>query len=294
MSAAQIRAFLTRHGLLARRDLGQSFLVDEAVAARLVAFAGVEARDLVIEIGTGLGILTRALAARAKRVLTIEVDAGLVRALQSEQFLPQNVELVHADALELDIAGLARGAGSPARVVANLPYAVASPLLRRLLDARGALVDWSVLLQREVAERLLARPATREYGSLSVLHQLCVTASRGPDLPPRCFFPVPRVVSRFVRLVPLRAPLLAAQELPEVERLTRAAFGKRRKTLANALRGGLVPPPSTKLVLSTLAGLGIDADARAEQLAPECFAALSRALRERPTQPWDLPDRHGT
>ncbi len=273
---------LSRHGLVAHRDLGQSFLVDEAVAARLVAFAGVEAQDMVIEIGTGLGILTRALAARAKRVLTIEVDAGLVRALQSEELLPQNVELIHADALEVDFKGLVRGAGGPTRVVANLPYAVASPLLRRLLDVRGELVDWSVLLQREVAERLLAKPATREYGSLSVLHQLCVTATRGPDLPPRCFFPAPRVVSRFVRLVPLKAPILASTELSEVERLTRAAFGQRRKTLANALRGGLVPPPSTKTLFDVLSGLGIDANTRAERLAPECFVALARTLRKVP------------
>ena len=282
MSAGEIRSFLSRHGLLARRDLGQSFLVDEGVAARLVAFAGVEDQDLILEIGTGLGILTRALALRAKRVVTIEVDGGLVRALRSEQLLPQNVELVHADALAIDLAGLARGAGDPVRVVANLPYAVASPLLRRLLDLRGELVDWSVLLQREVAERLLAGPATREYGSLSVLHQLCVTASRGPDLPPRCFFPAPRVVSRFVRLVPLKEPILDSAELCEVERLTRAAFGQRRKTLVNALRGGIVPPPSTKTLLGVLAGLGIDAQTRAERLAPECFVALSRALRKIP------------
>jgi 16S rRNA (adenine1518-N6/adenine1519-N6)-dimethyltransferase len=283
VSAGEIRALLSRHGLLARRDLGQSFLVDEGVAARLVEFAGVSGQDLVIEIGTGLGILTRALAARAKRVLTIEVDAGLVRVLRSEQLLPQNVELLHADALEIDLTQLAQAAGDPARVVANLPYAVASPLLRRLLEARRELVDWSVLLQREVAERLLARPGTREYGSLSVLHQLCVTVTRGPDLPPRCFFPAPRVVSRFVRLIPLKAPILVPAELCEVERLTRAAFGQRRKTLVNALRGGLEPPPSTETLLRVLADLGIDAHTRAEKLAPERFVALVRTLRRVPT-----------
>jgi 16S rRNA (adenine1518-N6/adenine1519-N6)-dimethyltransferase len=282
VSAGEIRAFLSRHGLLARRDLGQSFLADEAVAARLVAFAGVEAKDFVIEIGTGLGILTRALASIAKRVLTIEVDAGLVRVLRSEGALPQNVELLHADARLVDLAALARSAGGPARVVANLPYAVASPLLRHLLDARDALVDWSVLLQREVAARLLARPARREYGSLSVLHQLCVSALRGPDLPPRCFFPPPQVVSRFVRLVPLKVPLLAPGELNEVEQLARAAFGQRRKTLVNALRGGLAPPPATKTLLGVLAGLEIDPETRAERLAPECFVSLARRLRQAP------------
>ena len=171
MNAAAVRAVLARHRLLARRDLGQNFLVDDAMAARLVELAGVEAGETVIEIGAGLGTLTRALAARAARVIAIEIDAGLVRALRAERLLPDNVELLHADALALDLAALVSG---PARLVGNLPYSVASPLLRRLLDLRGVLTDWSVMLQREVAARVLAAEGSRDYGSLAVLHALTV------------------------------------------------------------------------------------------------------------------------
>ena len=276
---AAVRARLQRHGLLARRDLGQNFLVDDAVAARLVTFAGVEPGDFVIEIGTGLGILTRALAARAARVVSIEVDAGLVRALRSEGELPAHVELIHADALDLDLAALARNPAGRARLVANLPYAISSPLLRRLLDARNVLVDWSVMLQREVALRLAADPGTRDYGSLAVLHRLLVEIVRGPDLSPGCFFPAPAVTSRFLRLTPRREPGVRPDELLAVETVARAAFGQRRKTLSNALRGRLDPAPSAETLLRVLNELGIDPRARAETLPPERFVALTRALR---------------
>jgi 16S rRNA (adenine1518-N6/adenine1519-N6)-dimethyltransferase len=276
---AAVRARLERHGLLARRDLGQNFLVDDAVAARLVTFSGVEPGDFVIEIGTGLGILTRALAARAARVVSIEVDAGLVRALRSEGELPAHVELIHADALDVDLAALARNPTGRVRLVANLPYAISSPLLRRLLDARDVLVDWSVMLQREVALRLTADPGTRDYGSLAVLHQLLVEIVRGPDLSPGCFFPAPAVTSRFLRLTPRREPGVRPDELLAVETVVRAAFGQRRKTLSNALRGRLDPAPSAETLLRVLNELGIDPRARAETLLPERFVALTRALR---------------
>ena len=208
MSAGAVRDFLSRHGLAASRDLGQNFLVDDALAERLVARAGVAEGDAVIEIGTGLGILTRALAARARRVATLEVDAGLVRALRAEAVLPENVALRHADALDVDLAALARELGAPVRLVANLPYSVSAPLLRRLLDLRGDLVDWSVMIQRDVAERLVARPGSRDYGSLAILHAVTVDVSRESELGPRCFHPVPRVHSSFVRIRPLAAPPL--------------------------------------------------------------------------------------
>ena len=153
------------------------------MAARLVELAGVEAGETVIEIGAGLGMLTRALAARAARVVAIEIDAGLVRALRAERLLPDNVELLHADALAVDLAALA-GGGGPARLVGNLPYSVASPLLRRLLDLRGVLTDWSVMLQREVAARVLAAEGSRDYGSLAVLHALTVRVEKCAELAP--------------------------------------------------------------------------------------------------------------
>lgn len=274
MNASNVRAILARHGLSANRDLGQSFLVDDAMAEKLVRLAGVEPGETVIEIGAGLGTLTLALAARATRVIAIEIDAGLVRALRAERVLPDNVELLHADALTLDLAGLARGR---VRVVANLPYSVASPLLRRLLDLRAELLDWSVMLQREVAERVVAAPGSRAYGSLAVLHALTVDAVRCAELAPALFYPPPRVHSTFLRVTPKKVESLAVGELAGVERIVRAAFSKRRKTLANALKGsGVAPPPAALAAL--FERLAIDPRARAESLAPDRLAELARAL----------------
>ena len=280
MNAADIKAFLARHGLIAHRDLGQNFLVDDALAARLVELAGVEPCDRVIEIGTGLGVLTRALAEKAERVVSFEIDAGIVRALSAEAALPDNVELVHADALAIDLAGYAAAGAGSVRLVSNLPYHVSAPLLRRCLDLRGQLKDWSVMLQREVAARLLARPGSRDYGSLSVLHALTVTLSKGMDLSPNCFFPVPGIDSTFVRMTPLASPAIGAHELSDVERVVRAAFAKRRKTLVNSLRAGaLGTQHSVEELKAALSRCAIDPLARAESLEPARLLALARELR---------------
>jgi 16S rRNA (adenine1518-N6/adenine1519-N6)-dimethyltransferase len=272
VSAGEVRAILERHGLAPSRDRGQNFLIDERVADELVLRAGVGPDDSVIEVGAGLGILSRALARRARHVLAIEVDAGLVRALRAEDLLPANVALHHADALALDWPALVRERAAT-RVVANLPYAISAPILRVLLDLRGALRDWSVMIQRDVADRLLAAPGGRNYSSLSVLYQLCATLVRVRDLAPGLFFPAPNVRSTFVRATPRADSPLAAGELARVEAVVRAAFGQRRKTLANALRGAGLAEPG-----AACAAAGIDPRARAESLAPEAFLALARAF----------------
>jgi 16S rRNA (adenine1518-N6/adenine1519-N6)-dimethyltransferase len=280
LSAADVKAFLAKHGLLASRDLGQNFLVDEALAARLVDLSGVEPGDLVIEIGTGLGVLTRALATRARRVVTIEIDAGIVRALRSDAVLPENVELVHADALEFDLLGCIDDRAGQTRLVSNLPYHASAPLLRRCLDLRNQLADWSVMLQAEVATRLLAQAGTRDYGSLAVLHGLTVTLSKSMNLSPNCFYPVPKVESTFLRITPLGAPPVEDDELSDVERFIRAAFGKRRKTLVNSLRAGaLGTEHSADDLRAALSRCGIEPLARADSLEPEQLLALARELR---------------
>lgn len=277
MSAEEARAFLERHGLAAHKDRGQNFLHDEAVARRLVALAGVRPEDGVLEIGTGLGMLTRALAERARRVETVEVDAGLVRAL-AEAGLPPNVRLHHADALELDLAALVAGLGRPARIVANLPYSVATPLLRRFLDLRTAVEAVAVMVQREVAARIRARPGSRDYGSLSVLFHWGMTQGEAVDLPPSCFHPAPRVTSTFLCMSP-RRDLLAAGELPALEGVLRAGFAHRRKTLVNSLaRAADIDAVRTTAALREL---GLDARVRAERLLPEQWLALARRLLAR-------------
>ncbi len=279
VSAREVRGFLERHGLAANRALGQNFLVDEGLAARLVELAGVQAADTVLEIGTGLGILTRALAARARRVVTIEVDAGIVRALREDALLPAGVELLHADVLEVDLAERARKLGAPLRLVANLPYSISAPVLRSLLDLRELLTDWSVMVQRDVALRLLAGPGSRDYGSLAVLHHLLLHVERKLDIAPHSFHPAPKVRSSFVRMRPRRNSDLATGELEWLERVVRAAFGQRRKRLANALRGGKVASAIGEPLELALAELGLATTVRAEQVGPEQFLALARRLQ---------------
>jgi 16S rRNA (adenine1518-N6/adenine1519-N6)-dimethyltransferase len=202
-----------------------------------------------------------------------------VRALVAEAVLPANVRLLHADALAVDLAAeleaLAAASG-PVRIVANLPYSVATPLLRHFLDLAPRLAGWAVMLQREVALRLAARPGASDYGSLSVLHQLVAHVKLGLALHPQCFYPPPRVVSSFALLTPHPEAALRPGELAAVERLARAAFGHRRKTLVNSLRqqGELDPAP----VAAWLELRGLGARARAEVLAPADWLALAREL----------------
>jgi 16S rRNA (adenine1518-N6/adenine1519-N6)-dimethyltransferase len=270
-----VRAQLDRHGLAPARRRGQNFLVDPEWAARIVSYADLRPQDAAIEIGPGLGMLTRALAARARRVVAIEIDAGLARALRGAE-LPAHVELRHADALDVDLHALARELGPRVHVVANLPYAVSSPLLRWLLGARDGLLGWVVMVQKEVAKRLLATPGTRDYGSLAALHQIATHVERMAELGGAHFYPVPRVSSVVVRITPLRPGPLRPAELEPFEAFLRTAFSVRRKTLANALR----TRGSRERVAEVLRERGFDTRVRAEQIPPRELLQLFRSLGE--------------
>lgn len=287
MNPSVLRELLDRHGLHLSRDLGQNFLTDADLALDLARRAGAREGDFVIEVGTGLGVLTRAIASLADRVRTVEVDSGLVRALEAESLLPENVELVHADAREIDWPGWIEAAGAPVRLIANLPYSVATPLLRTLLDLRHSLEDWSVMIQAEVAERLVAQPGERAYGSLTVLHALVADVDTIAKVAPGRFFPQPKVDSSFVRVWPRPSSPLEAGELERVERLARAAFGQRRKRVTNGLARiaerafpDLDKPSRREALEATLEKAGIDSGLRPERIEPEAWLALARAFSE--------------
>jgi len=288
VKTGDLRELLDRHGLHLSRDLGQNFLTDADLALDLARRAGAREDDFVIEVGTGLGVLTRAIAGIADRVRTVEVDAGLVRALEAESLLPENVELVHADAREINWrAWIGEAEGRPVRLIANLPYSVATPLLRTLLDLRDALADWSVMIQSEVAERLVASTGDRAYGSLTVLHRLATDVDRIARVPPSRFFPQPKVDSSFVRVWPRAKSPLREGELAAVERLTRAAFGQRRKRVTNGLARiaerafpGLEKAERREALEARLCDVGIDPSLRPERIEPEAWLALSRAFAQ--------------
>ncbi len=284
MSREPIRSILARRGLAPSRDRGQNFLRDRALARTLVRDAGVGPGDAVIEIGPGLGALTAALAERAARVVALEVDAGLEAYLREEAGLPASVEVRHADALEVDLGALvdalaARSPGGAVRVVGNLPYAISAPLLRRILDVLPGLAGASLMLQKEVARRLLARPKDPGYGSLAALAALRARAEHHRDVAGRAFVPAARVISSFVTLRPRPASPLGPDEFRLFEAFVRAAFRHRRKTLANSLRETGFPAAAVE---RALAAQGLPAGVRAEELSPEQLFHLARRIPPAP------------
>jgi 16S rRNA (adenine1518-N6/adenine1519-N6)-dimethyltransferase len=272
-----LREVIRRHGLAARRSLGQNFLLDLNLTARIARAAGPLEGVTVVEVGPGPGGLTRALLALgAKRVIAIERDERCVAALQElAQHFGDRLGVVAGDAMQVDLASYVQS--GPARVVANLPYNIATALLVSWL----AVEPWPpwydklvLTFQREVAERIVAGPGTKSYGRLSVLAGWRATAQILFDIAPRAFVPAPQVTSSVVRLVPRAQPLPCERRL--LERVAEAAFGQRRKMLRQSLKSLGVDAPSL------LMGADIDPTARAEDISVEGFVAMARALAATP------------
>ena len=249
----------------ARKRFGQNFLRDPSVVERMLAAMRPESGQRIVEVGPGLGALTWPLLERVGHLTVVEIDRDLVARLEGRA--DPRLEIVAGDVLGVDFVALA--GDSPLRIVGNLPYNIGTPLILRLLEARGAVADVHVMLQREVIERLGAVPGTRAWGRLSVLVQSAFAVTPLIAVPPGAFEPPPKVHSGVVRLVPRAdAPDEAAME--RLSRATRLAFTGKRKTLRNNLRGHLEP--------AAIEALGIDPGARAETLDLDAFARLARAL----------------
>jgi len=260
------------------RALGQHFLRDPAVARRIVALAAPTARDLVIEIGPGRGALTDLLAEPAGRLVALEIDAALAATLRERLGGRAHVEVLEADARVADYAALAAARPDPggrALVVGNLPYSVAKPILQALMDAGRALDELVLMVQREVGERLAARPGGRDYGALSVLTQVACQTRLAFLVPPGAFQPPPAVDSAVVHLRVRAEPPVPIQDRARFRQVVRAAFAQRRKNLANALAAGLGLPVERARALVAAAGLA--PCRRAETLALAEFARLAAA-----------------
>lgn len=248
--------------------LGQNFLADPNLLDAIVRDAELAPEDVVLEVGAGEGVLTERLAVAAGHLHTVEIDRRLEPALERIAALP-NVELHWGDAMKLDLAGLRP---EPTAMVANLPYSVATPLILRTIDELPSLQRWTVMVQREIADRLRAGPCSRTYGSPSAVAQLACEVELVRAVDPAVFKPRPRVDSAILRLRRTGPGADAA-----TRELIRAAFAHRRKSLARSLEHAR--PGSLAPARAALAELGLPEDARAEALAPEQFAALSAKLR---------------
>jgi 16S rRNA (adenine1518-N6/adenine1519-N6)-dimethyltransferase len=248
-----------------KRELGQHFLVDENILGVIGRLAELGADDVVLEIGPGLGVLTRYLADRVARVHAVELDASLAAQLTG---LPANVELEVGDALHVDVARLA-----PTKLVANLPYNVATPLIVESLDGLPSVRRWCVMVQREVADRLFAEPSTKAYGAVSVLVQLATARTGFHPVSRHVFRPRPNVDSALVALRRTALP----PDYSRIKRVVEAAFAHRRKTLPNSL--ALAGVADRERAAEALRAVGRPPETRAEQLAPPEFDALAEALR---------------
>ena len=265
-----LRETIARHGLDARKRFGQHFLLDLNLTRRIARAAAPLDGGTTIEIGPGPGGLTRALLLEgAARVVAVEVDPRALGALAELQAAADGrLEVIEADALRIDAASLGP---APRRIVANLPYNISTALLVRWLQSADAIEDMVLMFQKEVVDRLVALPRTKDYGRLSVLAQHVCEVRRLFDIPPSAFVPPPKVVSSVARLTPRPAAERLA-DLAPLEKVTAAAFGQRRKMLRGSL-SGLFDDPT-----AILEGLGLSPTARAEELGVADFVRLAGSL----------------
>lgn len=271
-TARTLRTF----GLRPRKRWGQHFLVSRRALGRILDAATLSPADTVLEVGAGLGTLTVALAAQAGRVIAVEVDPALLAPLHAAVAPYANVTVVRADIMSVDVSGLLAGTPMPRKVVANLPYNLASPLVVSLLQRPLGIERMVLTVQREVAQRMVASPGTKEYGVLSVAVQYRAHATVVGKIPASAFYPPPEVESSIVLLRVHDRPACDVEDEALLLRVVHAAFGQRRKMLRNAVAGAL--PLSTSEVEAACHQAGITPSRRGETLSLVEFARLTAAL----------------
>ena len=275
----QIKGLLARHGFRFSKSMGQNFLIQSWVPRDIAAASGAGPGTGVLEVGPGIGPLTRELSARADRVVSVELDRALLPILAETLADCPNARVIPGDILKVDLPALAAEefAGLTPLACANLPYNITTPAITALIEA-GCFASITVMIQREVARRICAAPGTPDYGAFSVFCQYHTRPELLFDVPPDCFLPAPKVTSSVVRMVPCPPP-------PEVDdeshffRVVRAAFALRRKTLVNSLSSALGSPLDRAALARAVADCGLPENVRGERLGIPEFAALSRALR---------------
>ena len=281
LPALNVPELLRRHGLRPNKRLGQNFLIDEAALERVVEAAGVQPQDVVLEVGPGLGSLTRLLAGRARRVVAVELDAGLIPVLKEVIAPFPNISVVQGDILRLDPADLIAGMDAEEQgsylVVANIPYYITSALIRHLLEAGRRPHRLALTVQREVAERIAAGPGDMSLLALSV--QVYGRPQVAARIPAGSFYPTPQVDSAVVRVSLYPEPVIPQALLDAFFRLAKAGFSQKRKTLRNALGGGM--RWGNERAGQVLEATGIDPQRRAETLSLEEWGRLTEVAAAR-------------
>jgi 16S rRNA (adenine1518-N6/adenine1519-N6)-dimethyltransferase len=271
-----IRKELATYGLVPKKKWGQHFLIDRNILNKVIRTAQVEKKDLVLEIGPGLGEMTLALARQARKVIAVEIDPKLVEILKKKAVDYPNVEVLKGDILKIDFNQLFDREGGRIKVVANLPYQISAPLLFRFIESKEVFSTLTLMLQKEVAERMVATPGTKEYGPLSIFVQLFSNVSICFYIKPSTFSPPPKVDSAVVNIVFREKPIVKLEDEKWFRKVVRGCFGYRRKTLINGLKhSGL---SLLKDLEQRIESIGIDPRRRPETLTIQEFARLAEAL----------------
>ena len=269
-----------------QKRFGQNFLVDARVLDKIIQSAGVTKEDCVLEVGPGIGTMTQALSEVARQVVAVEIDDHLIPILQETLKECPNVKVIHGDILKTDVKAIADeyNEGCPLHVIANLPYYITTPIIMGLFESGVPLKSITIMVQKEVADRMKAEPGTKDYGALSLAVQYYAEPYLAANVPPNCFIPRPNVGSAVIRLTRHEQPPVQVADEKLMFRLIRAAFNQRRKTLANSLNNSPELFFPKEQIQEAIAALDVSPSVRGEALSLEQFAQLANLLSKKRVQ----------
>ena len=265
-----------------QKKFGQNFLIDPHVLDKIIGAAGVTKEDMVLEIGPGIGTMTQYLAEAAREVVAVEIDNNLIPILKETLAEYDNVTVINEDILKVDIAALAqeKNGGKPIKVVANLPYYITTPIIMGLFENHVPISSITIMVQKEVADRMQVGPGTKDYGALSLAVQYYARPQIIANVPPNCFMPRPKVGSAVIQLVRYEEPPVQVDNEKLMFRLIRASFNQRRKTLVNGLKNSQELDFSKEEIEKAMAETGIPVNVRGEALTLAEFADLANAFNK--------------
>ena len=273
---------LQKYNFNFQKKFGQNFLIDEHVLDKIIRAAEITKNDYVLEIGPGIGTMTQYLACAAREVTAVEIDRALIPILEDTLKEYDNVSIINEDILKVDIAALAKekNGGRPIKVVANLPYYITTPIIMGLFESHVPLESITVMVQKEVADRMQVGPGTKDYGALSLAVQYYAEPYIVANVPPNCFMPRPAVGSAVIRLTRHQKPPVEVMDEKLMFHLIRASFNQRRKTLANGLKNSGELNLSKEVITAAIEKLGKGSSVRGEALDLEEFARLTNIIKE--------------
>ncbi len=266
-----------------QKKYGQNFLIDPHVLDKIIGESGIEKEDMILEIGPGIGTMTQYLAEAAREVVAIEIDKNLIPILEDTLSEYKNITVINQDVLKVDLRKLVmeKNQGRPIKVVANLPYYITTPIIMELLESKLPIESITIMVQKEVAERMQQTPGSKEYGALSLAVQYYAKPEIVANVPPNCFMPRPKVGSAVIRLTLHQNPVIEVEDEEFMFRLIRASFNQRRKTLINGIGNAPNINVGKEEVKAALEEMGLSENIRGEMLSLEEFARLSNLLRKK-------------